>query len=377
MIHLERHAYSLCILTILLVSFTNSLSLNTENAAGKCPCRYSDSCDIIPLPKDRKFVVGFMTDLGYSFYRYYLLYKLTTIFLPLNDTQFHEDIVCYAHEQKVPIVLRVDPTLAVILNNSLHNKWAEETIKTVQSRYLDGINFDFQGPLDFDHASYYTKLVNYTCSSLYAVNKNYQCSLNLPWSGDCIDGRCYDVYYIAKLVDYFVVLSFDVQEEEIGPPCYARANSPFYEGLGAVVVYVEAGIDISKIVVALPWFGYMYQCLSADKDNLCKIQERSSKPICSDRVGNKMFYKDFASLINDPKSHTTAHWNSSYMSPYVMVNTGDLKQGWYDNPMSLSFKIKAVKEMSLGGIGVYHMDCLSYVDSLQVAEMWGTLDLIN
>ena len=371
--HLGKYSYSLFLLTILLVS----LSRNIEGSVGKCPCRYSDSCDIIPLPKDRKIVVGFMTDLGYSLYRYYELYKLTTIFLPLNDTEFLQDFVCYAHEQKVPAVLRVDPTLKVVLNNSLHNQWAEETIKTVQSRYLDGINFDFQGPLDFNHSSSYTSLVNYTCSSLRAVNKDYQCSLNVPWSGDCIDGRCYDVYYIAKYVDYFVILSFDVQDEEIGPPCYARANSPFYKGLGAVVVYVEAGIEENKIVVALPWYGYMYQCLSVDKNknNLCKIQERSSKPICSDRVGKKMFYKDFYSLINDPKSHTTTHWNSSYMSPYIMVNA--VQQGWYDNPMSLSFKIQAVREMDLGGIGVYHMDCLSYIDPMQVAEMWGTLDLIN
>ncbi|KAI6652626.1 Di-N-acetylchitobiase-like [Oopsacas minuta] len=367
----------LTILSLLFISYSYT-SVEIENNVRKCPCKYSDSCDIIPLQKDKKIIIGFMTDLGYSFFRFYEMYKLTTVFLPLNDTEFLQDFLCYAHEQKVSVLLRVDPTLKVVLNNSLHRQWAQETIKTVQDRYLDGINFDFQSPLDFDHASYYTSLVNYTCTNLRVANKEYQCSLNMPWSGDCIDGRCYNVYSIAEVVDYIVILSFDVQDDEDGPPCYARANSPFYQGLGAVVVYVEAGLALKQVVVALPWYGYMYDCLSVDKSNLCTIKERTSEPYCSDRVGKKMTYNDFVSLINNPKANVTSHWNSTYMSPYLMIYNGDsIQQGWYDNPMSLSFKINAVKQMELGGIGVYNMDCLSYIDDMQVREMWNTLDLIN
>ena len=349
-----------------------------DNAVNKCPCNYADSCDIVPRPKDKKLVVGFMTELGYNFYRYYQWYRLTTLVLPLDDHEFLQDLVCFAHQNKVSVLLRVDPTLEVVLNNSLHNQWADDVIKKVQKLYLDGINFDFQGPLDFDHSSFYTNLVNYTCSSLLVANKQYQCTLNMPWSGDCIDGRCYDVYEIAKFVAYIIVLSFSVQDEDVGPGCYARANSPFYRGLGAVVVYAEAGVGLDQIVVAMPWFGYMYQCVSVENDTLCAIKKRDNKPFCSDFVGKKLFYKEFAKLLNDPNSHAVPHWNSSYRSPYIMIEDGkSTQQGWFDNAKSLSLKIIAVKGMDLGGVGVYHMDCLNYTHNVQVNDMWGTLDLIN
>lgn len=364
------------------MNFVFSLLIVSSLSVGKiqkCPCRYSDSCDIVPLQKDKKIVVGFMTDLGYSFFQSYEFYRLTTILLPLNDTEFLQDFVCFAHEREVAVLYRVDPTLKVVLNNSLHNQWAQETIKIVQTRYLDGINFDFQGPLDFDHTSYYTNLVKYTCSSLRAVDKKYQCSVNLPWSGDCtdIDGRCYDVYRLT-FVDFFIVLLFDVQENEGKPPCYAKANSPFYRGLGSVVVYVEAGIAMNQLVVALPWYGYMYTCLSVDKYNVCSIAERKEEPFCSDLVGKLTTYKQFVDILADTTLNASSVWNSTYRSPYVMLQHGEVvQQGWYDDPKSLSTKIIAIKEMGIGGIGVYTMDCLSYIDEKQVKEMWDTLDLIN
>ena len=71
------------------MNFVFSLLIVSSLSVGKiqkCPCRYSDSCDIVPLQKDKKIVVGFMTDLGYSFFQSYEFYRLTTILLPLNDT---------------------------------------------------------------------------------------------------------------------------------------------------------------------------------------------------------------------------------------------------------------------------------------------------
>ena len=85
------------------MNFVFSLLIVSSLSVGKiqkCPCRYSDSCDIVPLQKDKKIVVGFMTDLGYSFFQSYEFYRLTTILLPLNDTEFLQDFVCFAHERE-------------------------------------------------------------------------------------------------------------------------------------------------------------------------------------------------------------------------------------------------------------------------------------
>lgn len=54
----------------------------------------------------------------------------------------------------------------------------------------------------------------------------YQVTFDVAWSPNCIDGRCYDVVAISKVVDFLVIMAYDERSQIFSPTCTAYANSP-------------------------------------------------------------------------------------------------------------------------------------------------------
>ena len=51
-------------------------------------------------------------------------------------------------------------------------------------------------------------------------------SIDVAWSPNCIDKRCYDYASLAKASDFMVVMSYD-ERSQIYRDCIASANSAF------------------------------------------------------------------------------------------------------------------------------------------------------
>ena len=57
----------------------------------------------------------------------------------------------------------------------------------------------------------------------------WQVTVDVAWSPDCIDQRCYDYVALSANVDFLFVMSYDEQSQIYGPICKAGANSGFIQ----------------------------------------------------------------------------------------------------------------------------------------------------
>ena len=339
-----------------------------------CNCTNQTLCNVIPAPD--KVVLGFTR--GFDNYKLYDWSRINTVvpFVPRKEMQI--EFICYAHSYGVSVLMPPAITIDIVLNVSRHSAAIADILKDVQSLVVDGVNFDFEGPLTSDESKLYTMLVSKTRAALLSINKLYQVSVDVAWSANCIDGRCYDSLGLSQVTDYLVIMAYDEQSQMAGPPCYANANSPFNQTADGIQSYFKSGIKEFSLVLGLPWYGYNYTCLSVNRHNdRCQIQAKSYRNSqCSDAVGHQLSYSYFMNLL---QNGARKEWNSDALTPYFMLHSQNTYQLWYDDPVSLGFKYNMAGTLNLRGIGFWDLDQMDYSDTPQNVimrkEMWETIDV--
>ena len=341
-----------------------------------CDCANETLCHVMPAAE--KVVLGFST--GFDNYKLYDWSRLNTIAPFTQDGKIPMEFICYAHSHGVSVLMPPKISKDVVLNASRHSEAVSDILKDVQTNVVDGVNFDFELPLTSDEAKLYTMLVSETRAALHSINKLYQVSVDVAWSPDCIDGRCYDYIGLSQASDYLVIMAYAEQSQMPGPPCFANANSPFNQTASGIQAYFKHGVNESLLVLGLPWYGYNYTCLSVDShENRCRIQEESFRNAkCSDAAGHPLPYSYFTSLLQNDEN--LREWNSDTLSPYIMLYSHNtFYQLWYDDPISLGFKYDMARSLELRGIGFWNMDLMDYSDTPQNVimrrEMWEAIDV--
>ena len=358
-----------------IISFLIIFS-SSSSSSNICNCANQTLCHVIPVP--HRVVLGF--SLGFDNYKLYDWSRINTIVPFTKGRKIPIEFICYAHSHGVSVLQPPGISKEIVLNVSRHSEAVSAILKDVQTSVVDGINFDFELPLTSDESKLYTKLVSETRAALHSVNNLYQVSVDVAWSSDCIDGRCYDYIGLSQASDYLVIMAYDEQSQMAGPPCFANANSPFNQTVNGIHSYFKLGINESLLVLGLPWYGYNYTCLSVDShQSRCHIQEkifRNSQ--CSDAAGNQLPYSYFMNFLQNDQNNR--EWNSDVLSPYIMSfahNT--FYQLWYDDAVSLSFKYDMARSLELRGIGFWNIDLMDYSDTPQNLilrrEMWEAIDV--
>ena len=153
-------------------------------------------------------------------------------------------------------------------------------------------------------------------------------------------------------------------------------NLPF---LG-LVAFLELGIPPSKLVVGLPWYGYLYPCVNVTEgkcyfDNCMNYEGRQVDP-----TG---IYNQY--IING--TYSIEHgWDYSTISPYITITSNDNALGsteqqyWYDNGSSLTKKASIYKYYDIRGIAAFHVDCVNYtIPGMQemVKDLWGSFNVFE
>ena len=127
-----------------------------------------------------------------------------TTYVPTESTNGFSAIdpalVAHAHAHGARIVPfspgTEGPTGLPLTSNATARKlWVDETVQGIVRYNLDGINFDYETPLACSdpRVGYYTMLVNETRVALQAAIPTAQVSVDVAWSPQTIDGRCYDL----------------------------------------------------------------------------------------------------------------------------------------------------------------------------------------
>ncbi|XP_067846967.1 di-N-acetylchitobiase-like [Heptranchias perlo] len=201
-------------------------------------------------------------------------------------------------------------------------------------------------------------------------------TFNVPWSPDCIDGRCYDFLRIANSCDFLFVMSYDMQSQ-MWDNCFAKANAPYYQTLSGYSAYINLGIDSRKLVLGVPWYGYDYPCTQFFETGRCVLEKIPFRGApCSNAAGRQVPYKEIAEHVH--KSITGRYWDDEQKVPsYIYMVNNTFHEVWYDDPQSISIKSAIMKKLRLRGIGMWNGNMLNYSDDhfivKQTEDMWNAL----
>ncbi len=107
-------------------------------------------------------------------------------------------LVAFAQASGARVVATVAPSKRQVMDPELRRQWIRSQVAMVNENNLDGVNVDFEEPLAKGaEAKAYTVLL----MDLRKAMPEAHLSVDVAWSPECIDGRCYDVVSISQIAD--------------------------------------------------------------------------------------------------------------------------------------------------------------------------------
>lgn len=342
---------------------------------GPCPCEDKALCNPMIVPYRKEVFVFAVSNKNFKMYDWT---KITTVVM----VGFYDaEMMCYAHKNGAKAVKIANFPVANLTRQSDIAQWVDDQISYVFNHYLDGVNVDFESPIPKDNETLLIGLRNMVglmqVLFIEAGMSSAQITFDVPWSPDCIDGRCYDVYTLSKITNFLFVMSYDEQSQIFGE-CKAGANSGINKTMKGLERFQAVGVPPGNLVLGVPWYGYMYPCVNLT-GNDCFIKHIPFRGVnCSDAAGTEKDYNTVMKYLAMSKSGM--QWSEQDQSPFFNYQdpaTKTMYQFWYDNPKSLKLKYNLVNKYGLHGVGMWNADTLDYSDTpqgkKQREDMWGAL----
>ena len=166
------------------------------------------------------------------------------------------DLVSRAHAAGDRVVLTAtdfsQPSLDAITHDpSAGRVLGESLLALVEAKHLDGVNLDFEGNGSGDQAGL-DRLVAQVGDILRVANPTYQFTMATYASSAGDPDGFYDIRGLARSVDAFFVMAYDVNQ---GPAAGPSAGSGPYSDAQYMEQYVSA-VGASKVILGVPLFGY-------------------------------------------------------------------------------------------------------------------------
>jgi len=329
----------------------------------------------LPLALTRFEVFNFLIKTDASVFTKMPWDRMTTVCLA---GWMDAELVTLAHSHDVKVVFISNYPKEHLLNNTFMAEWVKDQVAFAKKNDLDGINFDFEQPLDegSPESIAYTKAMKDTVDAFHRELPGSQVSIDLAWAPGGIDGRYYDYLGLSLAADLVFVMGYDEQSQMWNSgPCRALANSPLTNTFAGVREYLRLGVPASKLVLGVPWYGYRYPCLNLTADNVCTIEEVPFRGCnCSDAAGRQFTYPEILDFLQLSDEGRKWDWASGTPT-FNYRQDGQDYQVWYDDPQSLSIKYQIAKMMGLKGTGFWTGNFLDYNDPDMVLSMWSIIPI--
>lgn len=289
----------------------------------------------------------------------------------------HAEVMCEAHRSNARVIGSVGTIFSP--DPAVRQMWIHNVIASVKSRFLDGVTFDFEDPMDKSPGSptahaqeQYVALVRETTMAMHQAIPGSQVSVCVPWSPASVDGRNYDFKALADASDLLYIMGYDTQSQIFGR-CIASSNAPASRAELGAVLYMQLGISPSKLILGTPWYGYQYPCLnSGAQDDICQIRLVPFRGVnCSDAVGSEIPFMHIMNLFDHDicppgleaktcQVTTPLRWDVATESPYFNFITDgrQLRQMWFDNAESSAIKYRIASKFGFRGVGPFMWDFL-------------------
>ena len=166
------------------------------------------------------------------------------------------DLVSRAHAAGDRVVLTATDFSQSSLDTITHDPGAgtvlgKNLLSLVEAKHLDGVNLDFEGNGSADQTGL-DRLVAQVGDVLRAANPEYQFTMASYASSAGDPHGFYDIRGLARSVDAFFVMAYDVDQ---GPAAGPSAGSGPSSDAEYIHQYVSA-VGASKVILGVPLFGY-------------------------------------------------------------------------------------------------------------------------
>lgn len=293
------------------------------------------------------------------------------------------DLVNIAHSHGTKAVLVTAFPVEQLHNDSAKQQWIENVLRQVEQVGADGVNLDTEDPIHAGspEVELLTDLIRDLSASIHRSGKEMQVSVDVAWSPDCIDVRCYDYLQISEIVDYLFIMSYDTRSQIFSDNCTAGPNSAVAVVRHGVQRFLEIGVSPQKMILGLPWYGYDYPCSTVENTSpsVCDIKKVPFRGVaCSDAAGRQI---DFSLLYENVSTVSIdgRHYDFESETPFFWyVGTDKVyHQVWYDDVQSITVKANLAMHYELAGTGMWNVDLIysnhHYVPDNVIQEMWDAL----
>ncbi len=230
----------------------------------------------------------------------------------------------------------------------LQNKTtAVNTIQKLVTDYdADGVSLDFEVVPESSKQAY-VSFLSAVSETLHAIDPMYNVSSAIPpptgWKG-------YDYQGIAENSDLAIIMAYDYYWKG-GPtagPVTPKNNGTKWGGINLTTSLDSLATTLgelkSKVVIALPWYGYSWPTTSA-----------SVPGSTTSRPNNPAFAPTCASGKNRITGAGRSYDDASEQPYSVYYDAEGPRQMWLDDAESFAGKMDLVKARNFGGIGMFQL----------------------
>ena len=245
-------------------------------------------------------------------------------------------------------------------------KWSvliDSVTRLIKDRDADGVDLNFE-QLPYMKRERFNLFVKQFREQLdNQINgKTPVISITLP----AVDSReIFDIQELQKYADLMVIMGYDYNTGNQVQGAVAPLRS--VEGINislsnTVEFYIKNGIDLSKTVLALPYYGSMWT------GNVDKNGDVESK------FERKVTYREIMNLFSKEQAvnaKTAPFLDKKSMTNYFNLTYPDnsTKEIWYDDDFTLGKKFDYAISKELRGVGIW---ALGYDNGYQ--ELWDVID---
>ena len=322
----------------------------------------------------------------------------------LRESWPESELLCHAHDNDVRMLVTVlaargSDTTGKYFQHLLGNatavkRMASELLAIVIAAGWDGVEFDFEGmwkeitPDDhFDFATHHVTMIKTTADMFHAALPHSTVSItmgaaDLTAPSEAIILKAYPIPGLANVADQIFVMAYDMWH---GDEVCAGPNAPLPAVVASLKSFIKLGAPKEKLIMSIPWYGYEYRCnssyTSADASGMpgnecagvgqpsCLVGSWQTKTF-THPIGLGTWAMEEA--IANKSSGCNYSWSEEFSSPYITCPSsyeplpdGSRRfpwagppavyttQTWYDDARSTLLKVKASKELGLGGVGVF------------------------
>ncbi|MEM7185338.1 MAG: glycosyl hydrolase family 18 protein, partial [Bacteroidota bacterium] len=224
----------------------------------------------------------------------------------------------------------------------------DNVIKMIAARKAHGVCLDFEGVVHSQRKRY-NSFVAQLSQQLKNTDSTYQLYMAIP----AVDwGKIIQYDLLVPKVDRFVMMGYNYygSTSKVAGPVAPLQGDTLWDPFNikrSVKEYLDNGIPKSKMILALPFYGSIWETKTGEKGSRAR-RFIGSRTI--DYIKHEMENKPSLEMQFDTISKTSWY---SYVVRDSVRNKRRFRQLWFDSDSAFADKLRYIKQEELRGLGIW------------------------